>query len=80
MNKKVSLNSDKGILTVGDVETRLTNKEFDLFRELHDNIGSTVNRSVVLKKIWFEDDYHNARSMDVYRRSVTTDSLCITVA
>jgi DNA-binding response OmpR family regulator len=29
-------------------------------------MDSTVNRSIALKKIWRDDSYFNARSMDVY--------------
>ena len=31
-----------------------------------ENINQTVVRSVALKKIWKDDSYFNARSMDVY--------------
>ncbi|MEQ9229783.1 MAG: helix-turn-helix domain-containing protein, partial [Cyclobacteriaceae bacterium] len=31
-----------------------------------ENINKTVDRSSALKKIWKDDSYFNARSMDVY--------------
>ncbi len=30
------------------------------------NVNETMDRSEALKKIWFDDSYFNARSMDVY--------------
>ncbi len=33
---------------------------------LCDNINQVLDRSEALKKIWFDDSYFNARSMDVY--------------
>jgi len=33
---------------------------------LCDNINDVLDRSIALKKIWHDDSYFNARSMDVY--------------
>ena len=36
------------------------------FKIFFENINKTVERSIALKKIWKDDSYFNARSMDVY--------------
>lgn len=55
---------NKLVLPSGDV--KLTTKENELFKLFFENLNQTVNRSVALKKIWRDDSYFNARSMDVY--------------
>ena len=45
---------------------KLTTKENELLRLFFQHLNHTVNRSVALKKIWKDDSYFNARSMDVY--------------
>ncbi|MEQ9466034.1 MAG: response regulator transcription factor [Ekhidna sp.] len=47
-------------------EINLTTKENELLRIFFENINKTVERSSALKKIWKDDSYFNARSMDVY--------------
>ncbi len=47
-------------------EVKLTTKENELLRVFFENINKTVDRSSALKKIWKDDSYFNARSMDVY--------------
>jgi len=37
-----------------------------LLRLLCDNLNEVLDRSVALNKIWNDDSYFNARSMDVY--------------
>lgn len=50
-----------------DGETqKLTSKETELLYILAINSFQTVERSVILKKIWGDDNYFNGRSMDVY--------------
>lgn len=54
-------------MLIRDMETRkLTSKESDLLLLLCENLGQTLERSEALRKIWSEDSYFNARSMDVY--------------
>lgn len=48
------------------VELRLTSKENELLRLLCENLNETLDRSFALNKIWQDDSYFNARSMDVY--------------
>ncbi|MEP1096606.1 MAG: response regulator transcription factor [Cyclobacteriaceae bacterium] len=47
-------------------EINLTTKENELLRIFFENINQTVVRSVALNRIWKDDSYFNARSMDVY--------------
>lgn len=47
-------------------EINLTTKENELLKIFFENLNKTVERSIALKKIWKDDSYFNARSMDVY--------------
>lgn len=47
-------------------EISLTTKENELLRIFFENVNQTVVRSIALKRIWKDDSYFNARSMDVY--------------
>lgn len=47
-------------------ENKLTSKESELLRLLCENMNRVLDRSVALNKIWYDDSYFNARSMDVY--------------
>lgn len=53
-------------LTLGDNVQRLTAKECDLLRIFAINYGQLVDRNTTLQKIWKDDSYFAARSMDVY--------------
>lgn len=53
-------------LTIGDNIQRLTAKECDLLRIFAINYGQLVDRNTTLQKIWKDDSYFAARSMDVY--------------
>ena len=46
--------------------TKLTSKESDLLRLLCLNENKVLDRTHALKSIWEDDNYFNARSMDVY--------------
>lgn len=54
------------ILKLNGEEHRLTSKENELLRLLCENLNETLDRSFALNKIWQDDSYFNARSMDVY--------------
>jgi len=59
--------SNKQIITNKDGEdTKLTTKESELLRLLCVNKGEVLERNYALKAIWQDDNYFNARSMDVY--------------
>ncbi|MBV6643991.1 MAG: response regulator transcription factor [Cyclobacteriaceae bacterium] len=53
-------------LNTPDEEIKLTTKENELLKIFLENLNKTVSRSIALKKIWKDDSYFNARSMDVY--------------
>lgn len=49
-----------------DVVSKLTSKESDLLKLLCQHQDSVMKREHALKTIWNDDNYFNARSMDVY--------------
>lgn len=57
---------NRQMLKSKDSEQRLTSKEAELLRLLCQKINDVLDRSFALKKIWLDDSYFNARSMDVY--------------
>lgn len=75
---KVADNSDKfeigqftfypltQILEIGDESSKLTTKESELLRLLCSHRNEVLERNFALKSIWIDDNYFNARSMDVY--------------
>lgn len=58
--------SEKQILTWGDKTYKLTTKESELLKLLCQNKNAVLERNYALKSIWIDDNYFNARSMDVY--------------
>ena len=54
------------VLRLGDEERKLTSKEAQLLKMLCDKVNDVLDRSEALNKIWLDDNYFNARSMDVY--------------
>ena len=54
------------LVTGSKVKYKLTTKENDLLKLFCENINNKVDRSLALMKIWGDDSYYNARSMDVY--------------
>lgn len=63
----ISFNSKKQILIKTDgSEEKLTTKESELLRLLCINTNNVLERNIALKAIWTDDNYFNARSMDVY--------------
>ncbi len=63
---KYEFDYNRRTLTAGKKEQKLTTKEAELLRLLCINRNSELERSEALKTIWHEDNYFNARSMDVY--------------
>lgn len=57
---------DRRILSGSGDNQKLTSKEADLLKLLCENSNDVLERSVALNKIWKDDSYFNARSMDVY--------------
>lgn len=54
------------LLIKGEESRKLTSKEADLLLLLCENMNETLERTTALCKVWYEDSYFNARSMDVY--------------
>jgi len=63
---KFTFDYNRQLLKTGDEEQKLTSKESELLKMLCDNVNEVLDRSEALKKIWHDDSYFNARSMDVY--------------
>jgi DNA-binding response OmpR family regulator len=53
-------------LSYNEKKQKLTSKEADLLKLLCDHMNNILERPEALKKIWKDDSYFNARSMDVY--------------
>ena len=58
--------TQKQTLTREDNVIKLTTKECELLSLLCVNFGEILQRDYALKTIWVDDNYFNARSMDVY--------------
>jgi len=63
---KLTFKVKKQLLIDGDVEEKLTTKESELLLLLCQNVNKVLERNYALKHIWADDNYFNARSMDVY--------------
>ena len=57
---------NRQLLSLKGEDQKLTSKEAELLRLLCDNMNNVLDRTVALNKIWYDDSYFNARSMDVY--------------
>ena len=58
--------TNKQLLILEDKEQKLTTKESELLRLLCNNANQVLERNFALRTIWIDDNYFNARSMDVY--------------
>lgn len=58
--------TQRQLLTIGDKSTKLTTKESELLTMLCTHVNDVLERDLALKTIWIDDNYFNARSMDVY--------------
>ncbi|MEN8117606.1 MAG: response regulator transcription factor [Bacteroidota bacterium] len=63
---KFTFDTRKQTLSEGDNSVKLTTKESDLLKLLCQNANKVLERNYALKSIWIDDNYFNARSMDVY--------------
>ena len=62
---KFVFDTQKQLLTIGDKQTKLTTKENELLALLCSHANEILQRDFALKTIWIDDNYFNARSMDV---------------
>ena len=63
---KYTFDTRKQLLALGDEFVKLTTKESDLLKLLCQNANKILERNYALRSIWIDDNYFNARSMDVY--------------
>ncbi len=63
---KYTFDYARQILKHDSREEKLTSKEAQLLKMLCDRANNVLDRSEALNKIWLDDNYFNARSMDVY--------------
>ena len=54
------------VLEIENDSFKLTTKESELLKLLCNNRNEVLERNFALKSIWIDDNYFNARSMDVY--------------
>jgi DNA-binding response OmpR family regulator len=54
------------LLKTGKDEHKLTTKENELLRLFFDNVNNVLERDMALQKVWNNDSYFTARSMDVF--------------
>ena len=58
--------TQKQTLAIANKVTKLTTKESELLNLLCAHMNEVLERNYALKTIWVDDNYFNARSMDVY--------------
>ena len=63
---RFTFDTQKQLLTIGEKQTKLTTKENELLALLCSHANEILQRDYALKTIWIDDNYFNARSMDVY--------------
>lgn len=63
---RFTFDTQKQLLTIDDQQIKLTTKESELLALLCAHSGEILQRDFALKTIWTDDNYFNARSMDVY--------------
>lgn len=75
---RYTFDTHKQILSIDEQSVKVTTKECDLLKFLCENMNMLVEREAVLKSVWKNDSFYNARSMDVYitklRRLLKEDS------
>ena len=66
--KKLRCTRSDGLHSIprNDKSTKLTTKESELLSLLCAHVNEILERNFALKTIWIDDNYFNARSMDVY--------------
>jgi DNA-binding response OmpR family regulator len=61
-----AFDANKQLLTRENSTKKLTTKESELLKLLCANSNNILERNFALRTIWYDDNYYNARSMDVY--------------
>ena len=63
---RFTFDTQKQQLIIDGRQTKLTTKESELLALLCAHANEILQREFALKTIWVDDNYFNARSMDVY--------------
>ncbi|MBO5444163.1 MAG: response regulator transcription factor [Muribaculaceae bacterium] len=63
---RFTFDTQKQVLVSEDSTQKLTTKESELLALLCSHVNDILERNYALKTIWVDDNYFNARSMDVY--------------
>ncbi len=63
---KYTFDTQKQVLISNEKTQKLTTKESELLALLCSHVNEILERNFALKSIWIDDNYFNARSMDVY--------------
>lgn len=63
---KYTFDTQKQVLVADGKMQKLTTKECELLALLCSHVNEILERNFALKSIWTDDNYFNARSMDVY--------------
>lgn len=63
---KFTFDTQKQVLLADGKTQKLTTKESELLALLCAHVNEVLERNYALKAIWIDDNYFNARSMDVY--------------
>lgn len=61
-----TFDAERQTLTAAGESQKLTSREAELLKIFCQHLGQPLSRSYILKAIWGDDSYFNARSMDVY--------------
>jgi DNA-binding response OmpR family regulator len=64
--EELTFNYSELLLSIGDKEKILTQKEADLLKMFCLNKNSILKREEILKELWGDDDYFMGRSLDVF--------------
>jgi DNA-binding response OmpR family regulator len=63
---KYVFDTKKQTLSIDGISGKITTKECELLKYLCENMNNLVLREDVLRVVWKNNSYYNARSMDVY--------------
>ena len=63
---RFTFDTQRQLLSIDDKSTKLPTKESELLTMLCTHMNDILERDLALKTIWIDDNYFNARSMDVY--------------
>lgn len=62
----IKLDTDRHVVTIGDVETPIPLKEFELLEMLLRNAGSVLTRAQLIDRIWGLDYFGDTKTLDVH--------------